>query len=283
MKLELERILDLVKKGQWHMEDLDWSQPVPEMTPETRREAGILLLLIAGFEKQAANTFESCSRYVDDPVAREIYLLFCEDERRHAAVQERLAALYGVYPDDLDGGARLMLRYLEHNYQHFSKTNPYLFFQHGSSYIALFELALDTILIPALENLTSNPLQEEMFRRIERDESRHLAMDYWLLERKGRDPVKYRAKEKLKDELRLAALFAAIAAGFGSFFAKHPRLCQYIAAPALIERFKERVAKIEELAPHASEVATYLRGHRGQKRLVFGTRLLERFLPAARP
>ena len=185
MELDLDRVLAATRAGQWSVNKGDRTgapvQGAEALSRADRRALGMALVFVAGLEEQAARVFALCADYVDDARAKEIYGLFAQDERRHADAERKLAARFGVHHRDLPRATRWMLESLAGNF------NPPTRGVHevSSATILLFELGLDS-LIPALrDKVAGSPLQEEVFRRIDRDESRHLAMDYWLLDRKG--------------------------------------------------------------------------------------------------
>src|SRR5262249_51522146 len=116
MDLDLDRMLQLVRNGQWSLDEIPWSQPLQGLEQLSRRqrlEAGRSLLFPAGLERQAAKVFSLCSEFVPDARAAEIYRLFCTDELRHAEAEVRLAARYGVTWKDLPAGVRLMFQLVE--------------------------------------------------------------------------------------------------------------------------------------------------------------------------
>jgi hypothetical protein len=284
MKLDLDRVLELTRNGQWAVEELPWAASRPEiaaMSPKIRREAGQVLLLLAGLERQAANAFESCRRHVEDPVAREIYRLFRDDEHRHALAEERLAAEYGVGPKDLPRSAKFMLWYLDSTHRYHERRDPAGFFDRGSSYLVLFELGFDTLFIPALNRLAENSLQNDIFRRIERDETRHLAMDYWLLERRGR--AQESIARKFATALRWVGVFFVLMIGFGLFLTFHSRMRRHLVSRDLIQRFRGRIAGVDEKAPHAQQIASYRGGLRSERLLLGGVEVLGKTVPALVP
>src|SRR5262249_25680532 len=68
--MDLDRMLDAVKAGQWSVDDFDWSVPlagIDRIAPSDRREAGRALVFTARLERQAANIFALASEFADDP------------------------------------------------------------------------------------------------------------------------------------------------------------------------------------------------------------------------
>jgi hypothetical protein len=274
MDLDLQRIRDLTAKSQWSVDDLDWKKPidVADISPRARHEAGLALLFTAGLEREAAYVFELCARHVDDPVAKEIYELFRQDELRHAEAEVRLARRYGVEWADLPLGVRAMCGAFEKGRE--KEPDPRRAYEFASAYILLFELALDTILIPALKKLSNDPIQAEVFRRIDNDESRHLAMDYWLLERRGQQaranpaPERKPMSERLLSKLPLAYTLTLLVLGFGSMAFHVRALRGTLLDEASLEKYLELVEKVPKKAPHALDVHAYRVGLAGQGHIV---------------
>ncbi len=277
MDLDLDRVLANTRKGQWSVNDFDWSRPLEgaeELSPRARREAGLALLFTAGLERQAARIFGLCADYADDRRAAEIYRLFAADEHRHAAAEMQLAARYGVSWDDQPATIRWMFRTLAGNFDPPTRGA----YELASATILLFELALDSILIPALKERIPDPLQAEVFRRIDLDESRHLAMDYWLLDRKGeafagrtlRDLIAElegtpTIRQRVRGRIALWRSMFALLLGFGTSAVTLRALSRQLNDPAKIERYLRRVNSVPEKAPRALDVHAYRMGLRGQR------------------
>jgi hypothetical protein len=281
MELDLDRMLQLARDGQWSVNDIAWSRPLQgldQMSRRQRLEAGRSLLFTAGLERQAAKIFSLCAEFVPDARAAEIYRLFCADELRHAEAEVRMAARYRVTWTDLPAGVRLMFQLMERDMR---SGEPFGVYEIASSTILLFELALDGLLIPALKTLTEDPVQADVFRRIDTDESRHLAMDYWLLERKGCEQEgktlrqvmeahygPYRWRDRVTSRIGLIGAFATLALGFGSLALRTRALREQLMDPAHVSKYLERVQKVPKRAPHALAVPAYRMGLKAQRRLM---------------
>jgi hypothetical protein len=284
MDLDLDRMLEAVQAGQWSLDDLDWSQPLAgadRIDARTRREAGRALVFTARLERQAARIFTLAAEHADDPRAAAIYHWFAIDERRHADAEVKLAARYGVAEDDLPRPLDWAMRSLESNFDAPERA----LHEMTSASIILFELALDSLLIPSLKDLTDDPLQARVFRLIDLDESRHLAMDYWLLDRKGRqyDGVDARAIlsggaapstiDRLRGRWRLVKTLLALVAAFGTTTVTMP-VMRRAAEGGRMDRYLARVAAIPKKAPHAPRLATFRMALGGQRRVLEAMRRL---------
>ncbi len=279
MELDLDRVLAATRAGQWSVDELDWSQPVQgaeHLGPADRRSLGLALVFVAGLEEQAARVFALCADYVDDPRAQEIYRLFAEDERRHAEAERRLAARFGVSHRDLPRAARWMFHSLAGNFDPPTRGVHEV----SSATILLFELGLDTLLVPALRDKVADPLQEEVFRRIDRDESRHLAMDYWLLDRKGAEfggrPLAEvlgggqprTLRERITTRYILWRTMVAFLVGFAANGIAMRDFARDVQDPERLRRYQRRVEDVPRKAPRALDATAYRMGLKGQ-RIIF--------------
>ena len=269
--IDLDRLLTNTRNGQWSVDDLDWSTPLDDaasVTDEQRFDTALLLHYTAGFERQAARIFDLCSHYVDDPVAKEIYKLFYIDEIRHADAEVRLAERLGYRLSDLPAALGDAFAHYETVWD----TDAPLMYEFASVEILLFELSLDSITVPLVRSILPDALTSEVFRRIDIDEARHLAMDYWLLERRGKQahaeqarrlaggPSEQRREErarrakhmaflaKYKDALEAIRLVAADLA---------PCHRTSILGGTNHERLWNRVADVPKRAPHAQYLPEY--------------------------
>jgi len=275
--LNLDRLLESTRNGQWDVDDFDWSAPLEGadgLSKRQKREAGMALAFTAGLERQAARVFALCAEYADDPVAAQIYRLFEADELRHAEAELRLAKRYGVEWSDQPWPVRWMFRELKKNFEPPNRGTHEV----SSATIVLFELALDSILIPALKERVNDPLQSQVFRRIDIDESRHLAMDYWLLERKGEKFDGRELADVLQEEFgtppwrdrargqyRLYLTMVAFLVGFGVNGLMLKDLRKELQDPKKIAKYLRRVAAIPGKAPLAMKAPAYRMGLKGQR------------------
>ena len=278
MELDLDRMLEAVQAGQWSVDAFDWSTPLAggeRLRPRDRREAGRALVFTARLERQAANIFALAAEFADDPRVRAIYRLFAIDEHRHADAEVRLARRYGVDEDDLPRPLDWALRMLESQWH---TARRLALHEISSASIILFELALDSLLIPALKDLTDDPLQARVFRLIDLDESRHLAMDYWLIDHKGqryagRDARSIMNREpptlavRARGRWDLAKTLGAMLLMFGTTTVTMPTL-RAATGGKRMERYAARVDAIPHKAPHALDLATFRMAMYGQRRIL---------------
>lgn len=170
-------MLNKCHRGQWHIEDIDWTLPSRQMGRGEEMAVVQYFWNMSGIERLAKALFEEQRRRTDDPVLAEIFTTFIEDEERHALVAERLARHYDV-----------------HHYQTYELDPALVAFrpvfldairkvsaEFATLYITTGELLLDTALLRSLADYVDDELCSEVMRLVNRDESRHIAVDYHMV------------------------------------------------------------------------------------------------------
>ncbi len=188
MNINIDHLLDLSKKGQWSVKDFDWGTPIRNadgLGPRERRVMGLVFLFTAGVEKLGAEAFRINAKNTRDPDVRELFEIIASDEDRHSAAETLLAERLGVKWEDLSPLIRQAFKMLSRDLRQMKVRPSRIFHEIVGTQIILFELALDALWSPTIKELMRDPFQDEIIRLIDRDESRHLAMDYWLLDQKG--------------------------------------------------------------------------------------------------
>ncbi len=255
MELDLDRILEATKRGQWSLGDINWSAPVEgteKLSVKEVRDIALNLLMVSGLERLAANIFELNSVHVKNPVARRIYRLFVEDEIRHAEAEERMAARLGYGPADLSPGLRTVFKRAGDSWLKYGRP----FYAMTAPVIVFFELALDSMLIRDLKARLQDPVQAEVFKNIDTDEARHLAMDYWLLDEigKGNEKASLGINPGI---LRLALGTALPLPSAITQFVRDTESMMTDQTPVLFKLWLSRVRAIPEKAPHAAKVPVF--------------------------
>jgi hypothetical protein len=176
--VDLNRMLEKCQRGQWRTEDLDWSRPPPVMTPDKERAVVQYFTDMAGIERLAAALFETQRVHTRDPVLAKIFATFVVDEQRHARAAELLAAHYDVrqlqvYRQNED------LRVFGF---HFLEALRHVPAEVATSYITVGELLLDVALLRSIDAYVDDDMSREAMERINRDESRHIAIDFYMTE-----------------------------------------------------------------------------------------------------
>ena len=168
----------MCRRDQWTIDDLDW-----DVEPRSLSRADEVAVCqyfkdMSGIERLAGELFRVQSEQTEDPTLKEIFESFVVDEARHSEVAERLCAHYDV-----------------HRYQDYA-LNPHLTRFAGpfveaahhlppdvaAAYITSGELLLDIALLRSLDDFVDDEMSHRAMALINRDESRHIAIDYYMVE-----------------------------------------------------------------------------------------------------
>src|SRR5262245_39284736 len=173
--IDQQNMLQKCQKLQWAVGDIDWDAPGAEAVGEERRRA------LAGFmgdlmwiESVAAIVFDAMSRQTKEPELAGIFTSFSADEQRHADAELMLMRRWGmVGKNEVPApniNARNLMAALE---RAADRVHPAVY----SAIIPFTELVLDGALVKHLDVTVKDPVSAQVFRKINADEARHLAVD----------------------------------------------------------------------------------------------------------
>ncbi len=171
-------MLEKCIRDQWAIDDLDWSLPAPVM-PRDKEEAVVQYFIdMDGIERLAGALFEVQRTTTSDPTLAKIFSTFVADEKRHAAVAARLAKHYDVhhYRDYVESPS--LTKFRPHFLAVVQQTSPEL----ANAYITAGELILDVALLRSLDDYVADDMSHRAMHLINRDESRHIAIDFHMTE-----------------------------------------------------------------------------------------------------
>lgn len=182
--MNLERLLSKCRRDLWTVDSLDWSRPPRAMS----RDEEIMIVQaftdMAGIEEIAGGLFAVQRDRVQDPTLAAIYACFVADEARHAEVARRLAKHYDVhgYKEYVvnDNLSRFTPRLVA--------TAQALSPEVANIYVLAGELILDVALLRSLDDVCDDLTCRDAMDRINRDEARHVAIDFYMLDRFAREP-----------------------------------------------------------------------------------------------
>jgi hypothetical protein len=199
--MDLARMLQKCRRDQWSVDDLDWNV-APPILPRVKEEAIVQYFTdMAGIERLAAALFEAQGRKTHDPVLKDIFATFVVDEERHAEVAARLARHYDVhrYRDyHQDDG-------LTHFRPHFLAAIEYLPPEIANGYVTAGELLLDVALLRSLNDYVDDEMSHRAMELINRDESRHIAIDFHMIEVYSSDEFLARRRARPSPPLTMRA------------------------------------------------------------------------------
>lgn len=175
--MDLDRMLERCRRDQWSVDDLDWSLTPRPMSRADEEAIVQLFTDMAGIELLAAELFAEQERRATDPVLREIFASFVIDERRHAEVAGRLARFYDVHRYR----AYRRNESLEQFFGPFMQAVRLLSDEIANGYITGGELILDIALLRSIDDHVADEMSARAMKLINRDESRHIAIDYHMV------------------------------------------------------------------------------------------------------
>lgn len=175
--MDLERMLHKCRRDQWSIDDLDWNIAPRAMTATEEQTVVQYFHNMAGIERLAKALFVEQRRRADDPTLAAIFDTFIDDEERHAQVAERLAAHYDIHQyrayhlhPDLVTFRPVFIDAIRH-----------LSAEFANLYITTGEVLLDIALLRGLSDYVDDEMCRRAMHLINRDESRHIAIDFYMM------------------------------------------------------------------------------------------------------
>lgn len=209
--MDLHKMLDRCVREQWSIGDLHMDGPVRPMSREMEMAIVQCFIDMAGIERLAAALFEEQARRAEDPTLRRIFESFVQDELRHAEAAERLAARFDVNALRRYQETPALTRFAAS----FVDAVRYLPPDIANAYIMVGELILDVALLRSLDDAVGDPVTREVMKLVNRDESRHIAVDFHMFDhytsdayaaRAAREPARP-ARERIAGALALSQMF----------------------------------------------------------------------------
>lgn len=196
-------MLDKCVRDQWSINDLDWSIPPPAMSRDKEEMIVQAFLDMAGIERLAGALFEVQREKCEDPTLKKIFSTFVADEKRHAAVAARLAEHYNVHHYKTYTESEALTQFRPHFLALVRNTSPEI----ANAYITSGELILDVALLRSLDDYVADEMSHAAMHLINRDESRHIAIDFHMTEHYCSDEhlaeVQKRPRPTLREALRM--------------------------------------------------------------------------------
>jgi hypothetical protein len=171
-------MLEKCERLQWQPSDLDWSQRPRPMSRDDEMAIVQLFTDMSGIERLAGALFVEQEKRVEDPTLKAIFRTFVRDEVRHAQVAQMLADFYDVHHYTVYRQNENLARFTPafvHAVRHLSDDV-------ANAYITVGELILDIALLRSINDYVHDAMSDQAMRLINRDESRHIAIDYHMVE-----------------------------------------------------------------------------------------------------
>jgi len=191
-------MLDKCVRDQWSINDLDWSLPPPAL-PREKEEAVVQYFTdMAGIELLAGALFEVQRKTARDPTLAKIFATFVADEKRHAAVAARLAKHYDVHHHRAYVESPSLTRFRPHFLALVEQVSPEI----ANAYITSGELILDVALLRSLDDYVADDMSRRAMHLVNRDESRHIALDFHMTEHYASDEHLAEIRRRPRPSLR---------------------------------------------------------------------------------
>ena len=218
-------MLEKCVRDQWSVDDLDWNLPPPNL-PRDKEEAVVQAFLdMAGIELLAGELFEVQRQKTTDPTLKKIFATFVADEKRHSVVARQLSEHYNVHRYRPYVESPALTQFRPHFLALVRDTSPEI----ANAYITAGELILDVALLRSLDDYVADEMSHRAMHLINRDESRHIAIDFHMTEHYCSDEhiaeIARRPRPTLREMARMTKVLGTM-----MWFAK-PFLEQVFLAP----------------------------------------------------
>lgn len=196
MSFTFESMLQTVKTKQWSLADIDWDAPGAEtMTDELRQRMRPFMADLVWIEHVGARGFAALARKAPTPELAEIYRYFHAEEQKHANAELALMRRWGMLTEGGDApepniNVRMAIKVLDD----YGDSVP---LSSLATLIPLLEVALDGALVKFLLDEVQDPVCHQVFHHINSDESRHIAVDFKVMEMIGAGPLRALVVETL--------------------------------------------------------------------------------------
>lgn len=176
--MDLEAMLEKCEREQWRVGDLDFSKRPRDMSREDEIAIVQYFTDMAGIERLAGALFAQQQKHTDDPTLRRIFASFVKDEVRHAHAAQMLADFYDVHKYEVYQLNPALVKFTPH----FVNAVRYLSPEIANAYITAGELVLDVALLRSINDFVGDEMSASAMELINRDESRHIAVDFRMTE-----------------------------------------------------------------------------------------------------
>ncbi|MCA9606581.1 MAG: hypothetical protein KC619_13340 [Myxococcales bacterium] len=220
--MDLDRMLEMCRRDQWTIDDLDWDVAPRALSRDHEIAVCQYFKDMSGIELLAGELFRVQGEQTDDPTLKAIFESFVADEQRHSEVANRLSAHYDVHryqPYELNPH---LVAFREPFVEVVNHMPPDV----AVAYITTGELLLDIALLRSLDDFVDDEMSKRAMKLINRDESRHIAIDYHMVGFYAGDDYtrwlesrpKKTAEEQAKSFLALATMLFYAAPFFKKVF-----------------------------------------------------------------
>ncbi len=211
-------MLRMCREGQWTVSQLDWSRKPRPMSRDDEMAVVQYFTDMSQIERLAGALFVEQERRVADPTLKAIFATFVTDEMRHSHVAQMLADHYDVHRHRTYRPSPSLLRF----FPHFIEAIRHLADDVANAYITSGELILDIALLRSIDDFVDDSLSAEAMELINRDESRHIAVDYHMVgyyaSEEYRRARKQKPRKSAAESIHAARTFTAMTIWGRPFF-----------------------------------------------------------------
>ena len=180
MAMDLDDMLQKIKDKQWALADIDWDAPGAELIePELWAKLKPFMTDLMWIENVGARGFAALARKAPTPTLKSIYEHFHAEEQKHANAELALMRRWGMLENDEvpppSVNVQLVITWLD-------KFSDGMSLSILGTVIPMLEVALDGALSKFITDEVKDPVAQEVFKRINSDESRHLAVDFEVMD-----------------------------------------------------------------------------------------------------
>ena len=180
MAMDLDEMLQRIKDKQWALADIDWDAAGAELIePELWAKLKPFMTDLMWIENVGARGFAALARTAPTPTLKSIYEHFHAEEQKHANAELALMRRWGMLENDEvpppSVNVQLVITWLD-------KFSDGMSLSILGTVIPMLEVALDGALIKFITDEVKDPVAQEVFKRINSDESRHLAVDFEVMD-----------------------------------------------------------------------------------------------------
>jgi rubrerythrin len=183
MAMDMDEMLAKIKDRQWALADIDWDAPGAELiSDELRPKLKAFMADLCWIENVGARGFAAMAKKAPNPTIAEIYRYFHAEEQRHANAELALMKRWGMIDEgelpEPNINIRLAIEWLDGYSDDMSLAVL-------GTVIPMLEVALDGALLKFLLDEVHDPVCHQVFEKINNDESRHIAVDFEVLDMLG--------------------------------------------------------------------------------------------------
>lgn len=183
MQIDIDWMLQKIKDSQWALADFDWEAPGAEtISPEMWPKLKAFMADLMWIEHVGARGFAAMAKKAPNETLRQIYIYFHAEEQRHANAEMALMRRWGMLDGDTLPEPNINIRLVVEWLDRYADQMPLNVL---GSVIPMLEITLDGALCKFLLDTVEDPLCHQVFEKINADESRHLGVDFHVLEMLG--------------------------------------------------------------------------------------------------